>query len=381
MQAEKSFEQFMSETSSYFEVDETMRQSLKSSFEIVEPCLDVILHSFYEKIQDYPVLKEFIAHKNIDGLKSAQKNHWRSLFLECGTDSYANSARRIGGAHERIGLSPHWYIGGYVDILCALNNVLIDTYIEETHKGWFTKGNLDKEQLKLVLNTVARAVFFDMAIAISVYDQKQTHLESILNKTEFFTNAVIEQIEESVAATEELSASGVEISRDIKTNSDDVANVDAQMHKIQDVVKSFGEMTENISEILGLIHNVSDQINLLSLNAAIESARAGEAGRGFAVVADEVRKLAGETDSSVKDISEKIEEIQKLAHTVVDEVDHIAVSITDVNERSASMRDTVQQQTAATEQISENFHNMREHVNTVGQEILEIVHDKKNIEV
>jgi methyl-accepting chemotaxis protein len=67
-------------------------------------------------------------------------------------------------------------------------------------------------------------------------------------------------------------------------------------------MEKINQSSQQMTEILGLINDISDRINLLSLNAAIESARAGEHGRGFAVVADEISKLADQTAKSIKDI-------------------------------------------------------------------------------
>ncbi|MBP7585374.1 MAG: hypothetical protein KBA61_15135 [Spirochaetes bacterium] len=78
-----------------------------------------------------------------------------------------------------------------------------------------------------------------------------------------------------------------------------IGNMDKSMSEIDATSKE-------MSGILGIINDISDRINLLSLNAAIEAARAGEYGRGFAVVADEISKLADQTSSSVKEIASLI---------------------------------------------------------------------------
>ncbi|MDE1464231.1 methyl-accepting chemotaxis protein [Spartinivicinus poritis] len=95
-----------------------------------------------------------------------------------------------------------------------------------------------------------------------------------------------------------------QLSSNITSSSDHIQNLSAN--------------TENIGKILEVIKGISEQTNLLALNAAIEAARAGEAGRGFAVVADEVRGLAHRTQESAQEIHSMIEGLQSGAHTAVE---------------------------------------------------------------
>ena len=75
-------------------------------------------------------------------------------------------------------------------------------------------------------------------------------------------------------------------------------------------IEALNAKTVDIGQILEVIKGISEQTNLLALNAAIEAARAGEAGRGFAVVADEVRNPAHRTQSSAQEIQQMIEQLQ-----------------------------------------------------------------------
>ena len=82
-------------------------------------------------------------------------------------------------------------------------------------------------------------------------------------------------------------------------------------------IETLNSNTVNIGQILEVITSISQQTNLLALNAAIEAARAGEAGRGFAVVADEVRNLAHRTQDSAQQVQKMIEELQVGAREAV----------------------------------------------------------------
>lgn len=100
-----------------------------------------------------------------------------------------------------------------------------------------------------------------------------------------------------------------------------IRHLSTQIEGAVEKTKALAKSTNEIESILGVIDDISEQTNLLALNAAIEAARAGEQGRGFAVVADEVRTLAQRTQNATQEIQAMIGDLQTNARNVVDIMD------------------------------------------------------------
>jgi methyl-accepting chemotaxis protein len=144
------------------------------------------------------------------------------------------------------------------------------------------------------------------------------------------------------------------------------------MNRLSRVVQGLGERSHEIGQIIEVITSLSDQTNLLALNAAIEAARAGEHGRGFAVVADEVRKLAEQSARSAQQIAQLIGAIRQETTSAVTAMEagssevaegirvvnhagtsfgHIRQSIREVAEKIQEVSAAAQQMSAGTDQV------------------------------
>jgi len=112
---------------------------------------------------------------------------------------------------------------------------------------------------------------------------------------------------------------GIKGLANVKTMSESVNSASTTITRLSNSIKEAEHATQEIAEIVTIIHAIADQTNLLALNAAIEAARAGDAGRGFAVVSGEIRKLATDSDEATSKISSLINTIETIVSRTVNE--------------------------------------------------------------
>ena len=144
-----------------------------------------------------------------------------------------------------------------------------------------------------------------------------------------------------------------DVLKQVQVSNEQIENLNSLMSGVEKSVTELGENVNLISSVLSVIEGLSEQTNLLALNAAIEAARAGEQGRGFAVVADEVRNLAKRSQDSTIEIKGILEKLQASAERTVQDMSSSDQQRAIVTEAMGRIRDIVSSSNDAIQLLSE----------------------------
>jgi len=336
-----------------------------------------------------------------------QMKHWAIIADGRFDETYETSVTKIGEVHNKLGLEPRWYIGGYNFLVSGV----VEAIVLSMPTGKFERSTTARKAK--LQKAIIKAAMLDMDFAIAVYleaGKRERHatLERLASDFERAIGAVVSivssaatelqasaqmmtagaeetstqskvvasaseeassNVQTVASAAEELTASITEIGRQVKESAQIAAAAVNDAVSSADRIRELAQGAQKIGDVVELINNIASQTNLLALNATIEAARAGEAGKGFAVVASEVKALAAQTAKATEEIAAQIGNIQHSTSDSVAAIGNITEVIKKMSDIATSIATAVEQQGAATREIARNVQHAAQGTSEVSSNI------------
>jgi len=257
----------------------------------------------------------------------------------------------------------------------------IDRVMEEMADGNFDLAPAQKYigDFENIENSMTKFIAITSS-TLSQINEAAEQVASGSDQVSYGAQALSQGATEQASSIQELSAAITEITGQTRKNADNamvvsqratdmgtsIDNSNKQMQQMLAAMEQISSKSDEISKIIKTIENIAFQTNILALNAAVEAARAGAAGKGFAVVADEVRNLASKSAEAAKNTTVLIEDsvhavkdgvkiadsTAKALEEVVADAEYIVTAVTKISGRSKNQAIAIEQISTGVDQIS-----------------------------
>ena len=336
---------------------------------LVTEHIETIVTRFYQNLEHENSLMEIIHdHSSVDRLKKTLTIHIQEMFSGVIDEAFLEKRIRIAHVHLRIGLLPKWYLGAFQDLLLSMLSIF--------------ENALSDEEYRRSVKAVTKILNIEQQIVLEAFEDEHARLRRLDEESKNDLHRQIKDTSGSLAAlfaettgaVQELVDKSSEIAETSRAGTKTAVSVEqksiggkkeleeqeqqlnqmgSSMTQIEQEIKKLEEIALQIEKIFGIVTGIAEQTNLLSLNASIESARAGEHGKGFAVVANEVRKLSDDTKKTVSTVSE-------LVNNTNAQISIVTKHITDVNQLVNESKDKMSEINHLFDDIVSNMKTSKE---------------------